>query len=99
MKEVTMHNKNDLIFMGKHLVSSFHEKASQGGELAHWNRECAISCSILLDYLNASSKDADKALFLANLFKHKYEKAKPPIIARWCAKVSEFLLSIEPHIL
>ena len=86
---------NDLVLMGRHLVSIFNEKASQGGELAKWNRECAVSCSILLDYLKAGPTEADKTLFLINLYEEKYKAAKPPVIANWCNKISEYLLSCE----
>lgn len=90
-----MPNKNDLILMGNNLVSGFQDKESQGGELAQWNRECALSCDILLDYLKTRSSETDKILFISNLLKDRYISAKPPVISHWCNKISENLLITE----
>ncbi|TEW52848.1 hypothetical protein [Psychromonas algicola] len=90
-----MPNKNDLMVMGNSLVSSFQEKANQGGDLAQWNRECALSCDILLDYLKDSSSEIDKVLLVSRLIKDKHITAKPPVISTWCNKISEYLLTAE----
>jgi len=87
-----MPNKDELILMGNRLVSKFLDKASQGGDLAQWNKECALSCDILLDYLKTSSTENDKILFINRLIKDRYTTAKPPVISTWCHKISEYLL-------
>ena len=93
--EFVMLNKNDLVVMGERLVSSFNEKGNQSTELAQWNRECGLSCSILLDYLKPDLPDVDKILFLVNLFKIKYKTAKPAVISNWCNQIADYLLTIK----
>ena len=86
-----MSEKDELISMGEKIISNFRKKLSQGGGLATWRKECALSCEILLDYLKDSPTDTEKALLLASIFQDKYINNKPPEIPHWCRKVTEHL--------
>ncbi len=88
-----MNEREELILMGEKIISNFKEKLNHGGELEAWRRECILSCEILLRYLKANPEDSEKTLFLADIFRQKYEKTKPPVIPHWCRKISEYLIA------
>ncbi|GAA6167984.1 hypothetical protein [Sessilibacter corallicola] len=88
-----MTEREKLISMGEKIISNFQEKLNQGGELVTWRKEALLSCEILLSYLKASPIDVEKTIFLANVFRERYEISKPPVIPHWCRIISEYLLS------
>lgn len=85
-----MSDKLDLISMGEKICGFYQEKAKQGGDLADWRRECSLSCEIMLDYLRAESEEREKILFIASLFRERYESSKPPAIPAWCRDIIDF---------
>ena len=88
-----MTEKEELISMGEKIIFNFQNKLNQGGELAPWRKECILSCEILLTYLKSTPDCSEKALFLADIFRERYEASKPAVIPHWCIKVSEYLAS------